>query len=417
MLNSFMSLMGTPLANTPAANVTIKTSTSLSSCRRNSTSNSTAFELDGSSYEVSNEISSPSISPVKERRENAMESSYCSSSSSHVSEENVSLNLKHNINNVDLDNPEFQKIAIRYLLEKVRDQENLLIRAVKDNNGLREDISQLYRQNDALAAENVNVQDVISSNYELKMEVESLKKAFAIEREILRDTLSKNAIGMREDVKSIYQGIKSAVDDIDTLHSSFKEIQKKSCHNQIQVESLKDANSEMLTQIQNELVRLEKNITVTNQYSRRENLVIDGIPENVLQENLEDICLDIIHSIGFHQVGNYKVVGCHRLKKTEKDTVRPVIIRFINRKVPEYCKYNKWRLKNLNYFNWNLSIREDLCEANQAILAKCEELKVQGHLKKVFTYNGFVKVALDQGRAVKLSHMKDLTKMLPGISF
>ena len=216
MLNSFMSLMGTPLANTPAANVTIKTSTSLSSCRRNSTSNSTALELDGSSYEVSNEISSPSISPVKERRENAMESSYCSSSSSHVSEENVSLNLKHNINNVDLDNPEFQKIAIRYLLEKVRDQENLLIRAVKDNNGLREDISQLYRQNDALAAENVNVQDVISSNYELKMEVESLKKAFATEREILRDTLSKNAIGMRGDIKSVEQNI--SLTDIYFIH-------------------------------------------------------------------------------------------------------------------------------------------------------------------------------------------------------
>ena len=117
----------------------------------------------------------------------------------------------------------------------------------------------------------------------------------------------------------------------------------------------------------------------------------------------------------FLPVGSYDVVGCHRLKKTDTESSAPTIIRFVNRKVPEYCKRNKWRLRNLNLYNWNLSFREDLCEANEAILAKCEELKATGILRKVFTYNGFVKVAKNQERPTKIAHMKDVLKMFPDI--
>ena len=64
-----------------------------------------------------------------------------------------------------------------------------------------------------------------------------------------------------------------------------------------------------------ELIRLEKEITITNQYNRRQNLIIDGIPDDVPQHLLEQVCLDIVHEIGFLPVGSYEVVGCHRLKK------------------------------------------------------------------------------------------------------
>ena len=168
-------------------------------------------------------------------------------------------------------------------------------------------------------------------------------------------------------------------------------------------------NEERIKHLQNECVRLDKNVTITNQYNRRENLVIDGIPDHVPQENLEKACLDIIHELGFLPVGHYEVVGCHRLKKKEGDPTKPTIIRFVNRKVPEFCMKNRWRLKNLRFYDWNLSFREDLCDSNQAILTECERLKADGLIHKVFTHKGFVKVVkTNKDHAVKITHISEL---------
>ena len=174
-------------------------------------------------------------------------------------------------------------------------------------------------------------------------------------------------------------------------------------------------NGYNIKSLKEEIVRLDKNITVTSQYNRRQNLVINGIPDHVPQEELENLCLDIIHNVGFWQVGSYEVVGCHRLKKKEKDATTPTIIRFVNRKIPEFCLKNRWRLKNLKYHNWNLSFREDLCEENDNILTECEKLKNEGHLFKVYTHNGFVKVVKNyRGRPIKLTHINDVFEMFPG---
>ena len=417
--------MGTPVPTTPAANVTIETTSSClhrSQHRRTLASNSTILEFEHSNITDSGNIASPSVSPVKVVRENSMMSSSSSSGSSFVSEENLSMNFKHSIDNVDLDNPIHQKMATQYLLEKMRDHESLMIKLAKENQELKDELSELYKNNEVLAAENVLVKDLVDANNVLKNEmqtlkgrfsserhnfiesinalqndVQNLKELFSSERDFLRYAMSKTATDTKEEVRKLYE-------DIDFLDDRRKEMEKSA-----------NDTSELLQHIQEELVRLERNITTTNQYSRRENLIIDGIPDYVSQSNLENVCLEIIHGIGFLPVGHYEVVGCHRLKKTENDTTAPTIIRFINRKVPEFCKRNKWRLKTFNYYNWNLSFREDLCLANEAILTQCEDLKRRGYLKKVFTHNGFVKVAVDQERPMKLSHMKDVSDLFPDL--
>ena len=128
------------------------------------TSNSTVLDIEGSDHVSPNSSNTSGnlsyISPLKDTRENSMSSSYVSSSSSDVGEQNLSLFLKHNINSVNLDDPGTQRIALRYLLEKVRDIETLLISSVKENKDLRDEVSVLYSQNDTLAAENVTLKDI-----------------------------------------------------------------------------------------------------------------------------------------------------------------------------------------------------------------------------------------------------------------
>ena len=101
------------------------------------------------------------------------------------------------------------------------------------------------------------------------------------------------------------------------------------------------------------------------------------------------------------------------MKKKTSDVTTPVIIRFFNRKITEFCMKNRRKLRN-SRSTWNISFREDLCDANLTILEQCEKLKNDGVLAKVYTHNGFVKVAKTmRDRPVKLSHISELSKFLP----
>ena len=109
------------------------------------------------------------------------------------------------------------------------------------------------------------------------------------------------------------------------------------------------------------------------------------------------------------------VEGCHRLRKRPGDRNSPTIIRFTNRKISELCKRNKWKLKKLRYNNWWLSFREDLNDANNEIYSKCEELRSNGLLAKVYTHNGVTKVVKNEGDwAKKIPHMRDLYELMNG---
>ena len=381
------------------------TSPSISSqpiIRSEPTSNSTVLDIEGSNHlspNTSNTSGNLSyISPLKDKRENSMSSSYASSSSSDVGEQNLSLFLKHNINSVNLDDPGTQRIALRYLLEKVRDIETLLIGSVKENKELREEVSVLYHQNDTLAAENVTLKDVITKqgkdNQTLTDEILTLKHNLNGERENLFDIFKVN-------VEKISRDMRILEEDIDYLDTNLKVVQEKSTK-----------NSEDILEYDNVIIAMDKEIIANNQYNRRPNLIIDGIPANVPQSELENVCLDIIHKIGFLPVGNYEVAACHRLKKRVGDASAPTIIRFVNRKITEYCMKNRWRLKNVGT-PWNLSFREDLCEHNLAVQAECEKLMKQGLISKVYTRNGFVRIVLpNKTWPVKISYFSDIQDIL-----
>ena len=453
MFNSMInSIMGSPQVNDVASNIVIATSNTTEIQRP--TSNSTTYfenlNASSSSPDIAKNIS-PSFSPVKTSRQNSM-----SMNSESVDNVSFSMSLKHNSDAIDLDTTSNQKFAIQYLLDKVRDNEKLLIAVAKENRVLSDEVSKLYLSNDVLAAENVTLKEVLSIHEQLHKkfvctsDVDNLRESFNqfMEEKLSKDSnLTEELFEMREqidDLKTTCQLGKdeicvAMVQDFETLDDMMKSIKEKVNTNiqiameeestnqlqafQAELNVLKDQASHtkvLLETIKADIVnekdstskrfkKVEREIAVTNQYNRRENMVIEGIPDKVPQHKLEETCLDIIHKLGFNNVGYYEVVGCHRLRKNKGDTTAPTIIRFINRKIPEYCKKNRWRLRNMNYNNWFLNIRDDLYEANDVILKECEKLKKDGKLQKVFTYNGFVKVVKKNGDwPLKLTHIDDV---------
>ena len=471
VMNTVSNILGSPQVPRPVQN------------RR---SNSTRF--------VENEENSPNlstnfstfISPVKTSRENSMSMDSYESSSIHS--DRISIDLKHNIDTINLDNPVNMKVAVQYLLEKVRDNESLLIAVSKENRSMSDDISELYTLNDALVAENTTLRDelskldqkqercmamknvepagIINEEYnefqkktlnfvshvctwkkDIESTLDSMRVAFASDLDVRENSLMEEIVNIRDEIDGVKMSCKAEKDEIceamlhdfqrieldlkalettindgfdnrchmnqcSNLRKEVQEVQDQAVHHQILLEAIKEEHSDSIDRLQENVIRLERDITVTNQYNRRPNLVIDGIPDSVPQWKLESTCLDLIHKLGFKNVGVYEVVGCHRLKKGVNDITTPTIIRFINRKIPEFCKKNRWRLKKIRFNNWNLSMRDDLCESNDEILRECERLRDEGIFSKVYTYNGFVKVTRPgSNRPRKLTHMSDLENL------
>ena len=359
---------------------------------------------------------------------------------------------------------------------RVRDMEKLLIKAIDSNKHLDFEVTKLYEQNDAMSAENLVLQELVSNvrndNAILSKEVSDLKDFFHTEREKFVHITKVNAKKMTEDVRMLEEDVdylgklipvtKELIvkmneidDDVTQLNSEVARVDSEvervdtkiarvdSKVNFVETEVIRvdTAIDRVDIEVAGEIIRIdddiadraqrvddhmdfleevitrtEKEVVVTNQYNRRENLIIDGIPDSVPQKNLEGVCINIIRDLGFvGRLGSYEIIGCHRLKKKPSNATTPVIIRFFNRKITEFCMKNRRKLKN-NRSAWNLSFREDLCEANQTILEKCEKLKNDGILAKVFTHNGFVKIAKSmRDRPVRVSHISELNNIIPSV--
>ena len=104
------------------------------------------------------------------------------------------------------------------------------------------------------------------------------------------------------------------------------------------------------------------------QYSRRENLIISGIPENVSQDVLEPKVLQILETISL-SITSYEIAACHRLKKHKSSFPAHAIVRFTNRKAVEFCLTNRERLiRNKQKLKMNLRFYENLRESNETTI-------------------------------------------------
>ena len=127
-------------------------------------------------------------------------------------------------------------------------------------------------------------------------------------------------------------------------------------------------------------------------YSRRENIEIFGVPDNINQRDLEPTVVDILNSIGVN-ISSYDIAGCHRLKRERYAKSSNVIVRFTNRKDAYNAIKYSYRLMNNNCseeMGNNLFIRENLCPYYKSIFKKCYALYKTNKVNDVYTKNGKV---------------------------
>ena len=167
-----------------------------------------------------------------------------------------------------------------------------------------------------------------------------------------------------------------------------------------------------VTVLENKITHLEIQNNV-DQYIRRNNVEISGIPQSVSDNQQEEKVVDILKAINVNITSN-EIEACHRLMKKKKN----VIFRVINRK---HCLRNKKKLKSIDKNvigipNTNLFISENSTPVNSKFTFNCLKLKTEGEIEKCYTMNGIVHIAKNN-TLMKIYHLKDLQEPFPEYVF
>ena len=168
------------------------------------------------------------------------------------------------------------------------------------------------------------------------------------------------------------------------------------------IRSLQENNDKLYDEIYEQKVDL----TDLNQYGRRENVEICGIPESVSQDELQKHILEVTRSMGVKVPPN-GIHIVHRLGKNRNSRPRNVIVRFVNRQTAFSLLKNKRKLNNGRYKNY--FITENLCPYNKKIFNKLYGLKKNKEIHSLWTYNGniFVKIREGDDRQ-QVCHLDDI---------
>ena len=165
--------------------------------------------------------------------------------------------------------------------------------------------------------------------------------------------------------------------------------------------------------MEKKLLELDIRLLECEQYSRRENLIISGIPDTVDQKNLQQKVLDILGLIGLKLVPD-DITACHRLYNPPGSQFpAKVIVRFMNRKIVNFCLEHRDDLqqKAFDSFRLNLRFYESLCSKNEESIRICKWLSQQHKIHDYYVRNGYVKiVAQVNGRPERIKHPDLLRK-------
>ena len=192
--------------------------------------------------------------------------------------------------------------------------------------------------------------------------------------------------------------------NIDFLNSTFLDVIAKNSDIQAQVKSLAM-----------KVYNLEKDLAHFQQYGRRENVEITGIPENITNDHLLNYILLLFEKIGMCNLTEKSFHGWHRLKKKNRNKPANVIVRFVNRQDAYDALERRKLLKGIPGHK-NIYIIENLFPKYQDIFDKCYDLKRNNCINRTWTYNGIVHYKTTDRRNTrgkKVYHMDELTAEFP----
>ena len=232
--------------------------------------------------------------------------------------------------------------------------------------------------------------------------IEETLKSIIGEPEIVSDILSQDQqISERMgQFKEFFRNILEKMDDMEERIKQLTE-EKNSLTNNL--EKLSNDFKIKTVSYQKNIYDQECRIIKNEQYSRRECVIITGIPETILHNHLEENVLYVLREMGLKNIRHFDIVACHRLLKSRNSRFpQKTIVKFLNRKDADFCIKNRNRIVEIkDHIGMNLRIYESLCAANEKVLMDCNNLKHVGFIHDFYIRNGFIKIIINQGDTPK----------------
>ena len=217
-------------------------------------------------------------------------------------------------------------------------------------------------------------------------------------------------------VKNLFCAILDRLDEVETKNTALDEhntlllnklsILEKKYSDVQKLKSRVDTFTTDLTEVNDYIFDMDCRIIENSQYSRRESIIISGIPDNIGQNSLETTVLHILSEIGLN-LTSYEIAACHRLHKNPNSRYpAKTIVRFINRKAVDFCLVNRKKLiDKKDALKMNLRFYESLCPKNEKVASECRRLKRYGLIKNYYIRNGFIKIVTeDAEKPIKIHH-------------
>lgn len=176
-----------------------------------------------------------------------------------------------------------------------------------------------------------------------------------------------------------------------------------------QLETFLQAHTDKINDLQkqveskeNEIRQLREEIETKcddqEQYSRRNNIRVFGIPESD-SECCDELVLNVCKIVG-SDTSLRDIDRCHRVGPKSPGKARPIIVKFTSYRARQEVFRNKRKLKGSG-----TTIREDLTSTRLAILKAAVE---RFQLANVWTESGDIIIKKPSGQKIRVRHMKEL---------
>ena len=189
----------------------------------------------------------------------------------------------------------------------------------------------------------------------------------------------------------IYESVASLTSQVSKLQKYLKKSDQK-------IEELKTKNEKLKQALNTNTLEIDN----LQQYSRRENIRIHGIPEpKGKKDDGEEVVIELAEKLGIN-IESYDIQRAHRMgrKRSPRAKPRPIIARFVKYKHRNDVLLSKSKLKECNDKKFkNAFITEDLTPLRSKLLNYVKN-ECDGKFVLCHTYNGRIRMkrsAREQG--------------------
>ena len=155
-----------------------------------------------------------------------------------------------------------------------------------------------------------------------------------------------------------------------------------------------------INELEQKVHTLEGAIDCQEQYSRRQNLRINDIPETSDTEDVTTAVLNLVNTTMAikPQLQRHTIVKCHRLgpkvdRRGDQQT-RPIIVKFSNESIRDDVLRARFVLKehNAKHSDSRIFLNEDLTGIRAKLAREARVLKKSGKIDDTWTFNGNVMI-------------------------